>query len=76
MSMSVYTYVGRCLSKVLITLLDSYEGLPPNFTLGYNMLAGAFAGIAVGDPERRSSYMSELIVSRSILLCTLSIYLR
>ncbi|MCJ1403391.1 Fe(2+) transporter [Xylographa trunciseda] len=30
-----------------------YEGLPPNFTLGYNMLAGAFAGIAVGDTQRK-----------------------
>ena len=27
--------------------LLSYEGLPPNFSLGANMLAGAFAGIAV-----------------------------
>ena len=27
---------------------DSYEGLPPDYTLGHNMLAGAFAGIAVG----------------------------
>ena len=26
---------------------DSYEGLPPDYTLGHNMLAGAFAGIAV-----------------------------
>ncbi len=28
-------------------LFDSYEGLPPDYTLGHNMLAGAFAGIAV-----------------------------
>ena len=34
-------------------LLDSYEGLPPTFTLGYNMLAGAFAGIAVGDSRKK-----------------------
>jgi len=27
--------------------LSSYEGLPPDYTLGHNMLAGAFAGIAV-----------------------------
>lgn len=25
----------------------SYEALPENYTLGHNMLAGAFAGIAV-----------------------------
>jgi hypothetical protein len=24
-----------------------YEALPPNYSLGHNMLAGAFAGIAV-----------------------------
>jgi len=27
-------------------LQHSYEGLPPNFSLGANMVAGAFAGIA------------------------------
>lgn len=27
--------------------LDSYESLPPNFSLLQNMAAGAFAGIAV-----------------------------
>lgn len=26
-----------------------YEGLPPNFTLAENMVAGAFAGIAVNE---------------------------
>ena len=26
---------------------DSYESLPPNFSLAANMAAGAFAGIAV-----------------------------
>jgi hypothetical protein len=30
-------------------ILSSYEGLPPDYTLGHNMLAGAFAGIAVYD---------------------------
>ncbi len=30
--------------------LNSYEGLPPNFSLLQNMAAGAFAGIAVGYP--------------------------
>ena len=28
-------------------ILTSYEALPPHFSLGNNMLAGAFAGIAV-----------------------------
>ena len=28
-------------------LFYSYEALPPNFSLGNNMMAGAFAGIAV-----------------------------
>lgn len=27
--------------------LTSYESLPPNFSLAQNMIAGAFAGIAV-----------------------------
>lgn len=27
--------------------IDSYESLPPNFSLAANMAAGAFAGIAV-----------------------------
>jgi hypothetical protein len=31
----------------LLTGGDSYEGLPPNFSLLQNMVAGAFAGIAV-----------------------------
>ena len=28
-----------------------YEALPPNYGLGHNMMAGAFAGIAVWDRE-------------------------
>jgi hypothetical protein len=32
-----------------VLTLSSYEGLPPDYTLGHNMLAGAFAGIAVSD---------------------------
>jgi uncharacterized PurR-regulated membrane protein YhhQ (DUF165 family) len=28
---------------------NSYEALPPNFSLAANMAAGAFAGIAVGN---------------------------
>ena len=37
---------------------DSYEGLPPDYTLGHNMLAGAFAGIAVRifRPRERSIF--------------------
>lgn len=31
----------------------SYEALPSNYGLGANMLAGAFAGIAVGSWERQ-----------------------
>lgn len=31
--------------------IASYEALPPNFSLGANMLAGAFAGIAVRSPN-------------------------
>ena len=29
----------------------SYEALPPNFSVWENMLAGAFAGIAVNTPH-------------------------
>jgi len=29
----------------------SYEALPPNFSVWENMMAGAFAGIAVGSPH-------------------------
>jgi hypothetical protein len=31
----------------------SYESLPPNFSLTANMVAGAFAGIAVCPPSRQ-----------------------
>lgn len=31
---------------------NSYEALPPNFSLGANMVAGAFAGIAVCSPHQ------------------------
>lgn len=36
---------GYCTS--VTDLSTSYEALPPNFSLSANMLAGAFAGIAV-----------------------------
>jgi solute carrier family 25 (mitochondrial iron transporter), member 28/37 len=50
-----YEYVFRCseyshhrpLPAVLIRLVRRYEALPPNFSLAANMVAGAFAGIAV-----------------------------
>lgn len=32
----------------MLMLYHSYESLPPDFSLADNMLAGAFAGIAVG----------------------------
>jgi hypothetical protein len=38
---------NRSLLIVLTRLFRSYEALPPNFSLAANMVAGAFAGIAV-----------------------------
>lgn len=34
-------------SKLILIIRHSYETLPPNYSIGDNMLAGAFAGIAV-----------------------------
>lgn len=37
-------------ASAVVTVTDraaSYESLPPNFSLSANMIAGAFAGIAV-----------------------------
>jgi hypothetical protein len=34
-------------TNTIADVCNSYEALPPNFSLGANMLAGAFAGIAV-----------------------------
>ena len=45
--MSMRTFGCWCLDCGWADLFDSYEGLPPDYTLGHNMLAGAFAGIAV-----------------------------
>lgn len=46
-----YEYEFSCSEQVseksLLTRIRSYETLPPNFSLADNMLAGAFAGIAV-----------------------------
>jgi hypothetical protein len=50
-----YEYVWHSASSHIKSLrctdtkrvLDSYESLPPNFSLLQNMVAGAFAGIAV-----------------------------
>jgi len=44
----------RCHLKKHADLNNSYEGLPPNFSLLQNMTAGAFAGIAVCLPTLRS----------------------
>ena len=49
-----YEYGIACSEQIseqtLLTLSLSYETLPPNFSLADNMLAGAFAGIAVRLP--------------------------
>lgn len=45
--------IKRFSKQVLMPGL-SYETLPPNFSLADNMLAGAFAGIAVLHPLLRS----------------------
>jgi hypothetical protein len=41
------TFISQCTQEALTTISHSYEGLPPNFSLAANMMAGAFAGIAV-----------------------------
>ena len=53
----------------------SYEGLPPDYTLGHNMLAGAFAGIAVRffAPVYESCIRTETC-ARNIRSCIQSIY--
>lgn len=47
-----------CAWKNVVHVADpweySYEALPPNFSLLQNMLAGAFAGIAVCTPHLTS----------------------
>jgi hypothetical protein len=47
---------------------DSYEGLPPDYTLGHNMLAGAFAGIAVSifSPQRTKRVLGTNQCARNI----------
>ncbi len=37
----------------MVSLIRSYESLPPNFSLVQNMVAGAFAGIAVSTVPAR-----------------------
>lgn len=49
---------------------NSYEGLPPNFSLLQNMTAGAFAGIAVSLLPSSVREDRRLIFYRSILSCT------
>ena len=46
--------LGR--TKLVADLDNSYEALPPNFSLSANMLAGAFAGIAVRSPKTTSPW--------------------
>jgi asparaginyl-tRNA synthetase len=41
----------------LLTPFASYESLPPNFSLTANMMAGAFAGIAVGQAGACPSFI-------------------
>lgn len=58
-------------------LPDSYEALPPNFSLVQNMTAGAFAGIAVWCPLHMRSCCVGVPpgadhLRRNILSCTLS----
>lgn len=43
---------------------DSYESLPSNFSLGANMLAGAFAGIAVSPGTRALRFLVLLLTAR------------
>jgi len=45
----------RRIPKTPLTYVYSYEGLPPKFSLANNMLAGAFAGIAVSSALERKS---------------------
>ena len=53
---------------------DSYEGLPPDYTLGHNMLAGAFAGIAVRFfAQENEAYFRTNQCTRNTRLCTQSI---
>lgn len=42
----------------MLMLYLSYESLPPDFSLADNMIAGAFAGIAVIFPNRPSKPFS------------------
>src|SRR5690242_12889954 len=49
-----YSFLAAGDTRIYIAdTLTSYEALPPNFSLGANMLAGAFAGIAVRIRSRR-----------------------
>lgn len=39
-------------------VVASYEALPPNYGLGHNMMAGAFAGIAVRADRNEGAELS------------------
>ncbi|MCJ1471640.1 Fe(2+) transporter [Lambiella insularis] len=56
----VYATIDEGLAESLLTELHSYEGLPENYTLANNMLAGAFAGIA----EHTVMYPVDLLKTR------------
>lgn len=51
---------------------NSYEALPPNFSLGANMLAGAFAGIAVRATVEPATWTPLLTRCRNTRSCTQS----
>jgi hypothetical protein len=46
--------------------LNSYESLPPNFSLVQNMVAGAFAGIAVSGLQTGSNSVQLLGAKQSL----------
>jgi hypothetical protein len=60
----------------ILTAFHSYESLPPNFSLAANMMAGAFAGIAVCIRRNPNISCPSLTWSRNIRSCFLLISLR
>jgi len=56
------------LLMVLTRIFRSYEALPPNFSLAANMVAGAFAGIAVRTQTALPA-STWLMYSRNIQSC-------
>ena len=73
--MSMYPIEEVFVDQAEANLHDSYEGLPPDYTLGHNMLAGAFAGIAVRFfAPAYESYIRTEICARNIRSCIQSTY--